>query len=937
MGSRSALRLTLCAFLLAAHGADAGENASPATVEEATSAVLAALAAGEPGALATLALRDRPDPWLVADDLLARGEADASLAFARAAPRTDTDHLAAYVEDRRGRPPEAEARMRLREARAALDADRPADALLALSSPDLVATAPVLRVLLADAKGLALTGLGRWEGAAPAWLEGGVEAERVGWLSRAASSYYLSGTAAWRASAFGPALDAQARCLAVSKRRGDDAGVAKALNGSGIAHMGRGDHAQALGAFERALAVFEASGDRGRAAIALGNIGNVHHALGDHATALSLQRRALDLRRAAGDGCAAASTLGNIGNVLLSMGDPDGALAAYEQALGELRALEWSAGIAGVLGDLAKVHAARGDHERALGAFEEALLASEEARDPAAVTDALLGIGSMKAQLGRHGEALAALGRALDEKRGLGDKVGVAVTLGEMAACQLAAGDAAAAVVSARQGIEAAADVGRGVDAELGTSARESLARLYDAGVSAAWAHSDAGEMLRFLEAGRAGALVEGLRARETLWTAAIPATLRSEEERARGEETRANAALRAAIEGGDRAAVRTRRAELEAAQVEVARVVGRIQREAKAGASLTYPELADLPTVTAALRDGEVLVLFGLLERSAYALVISREAARIVDLGGLAAVEAAVGALDLASPEKDPTAALARLRALLIDPLGLPARVSRVLISPAGRLAQVPFGALRTDLTFSHVPSATTWCLLREEAGLRGEGVLALGDPAYGARSHARAVAVHRGPGAALVPLPATRAEAVAVGTRTLLGAEATEEGLATALALRPRWRAVHLACHGLVNLERPALSSLAITAAGADDGFLTCLDVFRMRIPADLVVLSACETGRGKIVRTEGLVGFARAFMFAGAPRVIASLWKVDDEATAALMRRFYERWNPPDGSRGLPTAEALREAQAFVRAQGRWRHPHYWAAWVLSGLPD
>ena len=186
---------------------------------------------------------------------------------------------------------------------------------------------------------------------------------------------------------------------------------------------------------------------------------------------------------------------------------------------------------------------------------------------------------------------------------------------------------------------------------------------------------------------------------------------------------------------------------------------------------------------------------------------------------------------------------------------------------------------------------------------------------------------------------LPATREEAKAIATEVLLGQEATEAGLAAALGWQSRWRAVHFACHGLVNTERPALSSLAVTAAGNDDGFLTCLDVFRMKIPADLVVLSACETARGKVVKTEGIVGLTRAFMFAGSPRVICSLWKVDDEATQALMIRFYELWNPKEGE-GLSAAAALKKAQEYIRNHPdhpKWKHPYYWAAWVLWGLPQ
>jgi len=118
--------------------------------------------------------------------------------------------------------------------------------------------------------------------------------------------------------------------------------------------------------------------------------------------------------------------------------------------------------------------------------------------------------------------------------------------------------------------------------------------------------------------------------------------------------------------------------------------------------------------------------------------------------------------------------------------------------------------------------------------------------------------------------------------------------------------------------------------------DGFLTCLEILRLRVPADLVVLSACETAKGRIYLTEGIVGLTRAFMHAGTPRVLCSLWKVDDEATRALMGAFYERWNPDEGE-GLPAAAALKRAQEFVRGHEKWEQPYYWAAWVLWGLPE
>jgi CHAT domain-containing protein len=127
--------------------------------------------------------------------------------------------------------------------------------------------------------------------------------------------------------------------------------------------------------------------------------------------------------------------------------------------------------------------------------------------------------------------------------------------------------------------------------------------------------------------------------------------------------------------------------------------------------------------------------------------------------------------------------------------------------------------------------------------------------------------------------------------------------------------------------------LSSLMLAPDEANDGRLNVHEAFRLRVASDLVVLSACETARGTSYRTEGVLGFTRAFLFAGAPRVLASLWKVDDAATRALMVRFYELWKGD----GIAPAAALRAAQDWTRSQEQWKHPYYWAAWQLWGLPD
>ncbi|HET6983436.1 MAG TPA: CHAT domain-containing protein, partial [Myxococcaceae bacterium] len=147
-------------------------------------------------------------------------------------------------------------------------------------------------------------------------------------------------------------------------------------------------------------------------------------------------------------------------------------------------------------------------------------------------------------------------------------------------------------------------------------------------------------------------------------------------------------------------------------------------------------------------------------------------------------------------------------------------------------------------------------------------------------------------------------------------------------------RARIVHFATHALLDVRRPELSGIVVSerdAAGRPrNGFLSLADISSMGLSAELVVLSACRTGLGKDVRGEGLVGLTRGFMNAGAPRVLASLWKVSDTATAALMSRFYRELLEA----GLAPAEALRQAQQALRKDRRTSAPHAWAGFVLEG---
>ena len=147
-------------------------------------------------------------------------------------------------------------------------------------------------------------------------------------------------------------------------------------------------------------------------------------------------------------------------------------------------------------------------------------------------------------------------------------------------------------------------------------------------------------------------------------------------------------------------------------------------------------------------------------------------------------------------------------------------------------------------------------------------------------------------------------------------------------------QFKIIHFATHSLLNSEHPEMSGILLSMVdeqgAAQNGFIQLTDIYRLNMPVELVVLSACQTALGKDIRGEGLVGLTRGFMYAGAARVVASLWKVDDAATAALMAQFYKEMF----QNGKRPAEALRAAQIYISQQPRWRSPYFWSAFVLQG---
>lgn len=319
----------------------------------------------------------------------------------------------------------------------------------------------------------------------------------------------------------------------------------------------------------------------------------------------------------------------------------------------------------------------------------------------------------------------------------------------------------------------------------------------------------------------------------------------------------------------------------------------------------------------------------------------------------GRAAVEAVqlpLGALEVwelvdtfreacANPRRRWTKAGADLREAVFDPIAakLPAGTRHLVIIPDGALFEAPFdalpdqnGVLWEQYTISYAASGSLLLAARQTQHQAPRELLTFANPVFG--DLVRTFDLERG-GSALAELPGTAAEAAALVAQfgaqaTVLSREAASEEAAKAQL--GDYRMIHFATHGILDSANPLYSSVVLSAPGPDskeDGQLEAREIMDLQLHADLVTLSACETGRGKVQPGEGLLGLAWALTAAGAKGLVVSQWKVSDDATKELMASFYRNL-----AAGQDKASALRAAALELR--GTQSHPYYWAPFLMMG---
>ncbi len=771
---------------------------------------------------------------------------------------------------------------------------------------------------------------------------------------RFAQSIACLGGVAWARGELAAAEAWWEQTLEIQQRLAPDSRpLSWSLNNLAILRTERGDYAGAEDLFRRSLAIKEALNPGSHeVSVVLNNLGNLAHNRGELGVAQHFYHRSLALTRAIGsEGLDHARALDNLALATAAAGDLVRAQALHTEALAVRERL------APESLQVAISLFTQAGWARERKAWEEA---EELARHALAIRERSAP-GSLAVAESLHLLGLIAVGRGdLALAEGLHQR---ALSIHE----RLAPGsDAEAATlhalgeVFAYRGLrqQAADHLGRAVDVleQQGSRLGRPAHATPDFAAKQRTYYHDYTQVLielgqpeeafHTLERARARTLLTMLAERDLLLAADLPPELEREQRRLGTEYEKAQSAL-----GGLTA---------EAKPEEAETAIGRLrelgdQREALAErirqlsprlAALRYPQPLEVQRVRGALDAGTGLTVLS--------LPIGETALR-QEVENLRSVTQ--------QTDSKPGRGRAALAAGLYDRLLAPAdailrRHQRLLISPDGPLHRLPFAALVRKgkylaewRAFHTVASGTLYAGLRASRAPDGprhwaSQLAAFGDPSYPDLSRERSGDIQEPNvrdevqrGRDLGPLPATRREVEAIaglfpeGAAEYLGDEASEERAKT---VGRGVRYVHFACHGLINERFPLNSALALTIrerpqAGQDNGLLQAWEIMeKVRLDADLVTLSACDSGLGKEVGGEGLVGLTRAFQYAGARSVLASLWSVPDESTAELMKHFYGYLKA-----GKSKDEALRAAQiAAIRGGGTAAHPLRWAAFQLHG---
>jgi CHAT domain-containing protein/tetratricopeptide (TPR) repeat protein len=752
------------------------------------------------------------------------------------------------------------------------------------------------------------------------------------------------------------ALEFYSQALPIFKELGRQQNEAITLNNIAIAYYYSGENQKALDYLQQSLPLLRAVGNKNSEAYTLVNIARVYYRLGDYRKSLEHLNLAQSIQKATGNRAQEGETIDEIGAAYAAQGQLEKAVLYHREALEILRGAGNVRREALALINLGETYNLLGQPDKAIEEFTQALAILRNIGDLNAAASALDGLARAEQKRGDFDAAR----RNITESLALIETVRSRSTSLQLRASYRASVERAYEFYIDLLMQQHEKDPDRGFDAEA----------------------------LKASERGRARSLLEKLsEAPIDIREGIEPVLIEKERDLKLVLNAKAQREMQLRARKGSAQELATLKKEIGALEDEFQQVQATIRKSSPRYSALTQPQPLGLKEIQQQLDPETALLEYELGTERSYLWVVTPDSLRSFTLPGREEIEkiarqlseslaarSIVKSLETPAQRKARIAegdlkfqqAAAALSRLVLIPAADDFGKKRLVVIADGALQYVPFAALpgagNRPIVLDHeiisLQSASAFALQRQnllhrEPAPRSVAVIA--DPVFSTndlRVKAGATAPETGPTRilehlegsangqlAIRRLPFTRQEAdqiLAVAPRqSSMKALGFRANRSTAMSDElSKYRYVHFATHGYLDTTRADLSAIVLSLVDQQgkpqDGFLRAHDIFNLKLPAELVVLSACETGLGKDVTGEGLEGLTRGFMYAGARRVVVSLWNVNDKATAALMQRLY---NGMLRSNKTPAA-ALRAAQIEMLRTKQWESPYYWAPFVMQG---
>jgi CHAT domain-containing protein/tetratricopeptide (TPR) repeat protein len=793
-------------------------------------------------------------------------------------------------------------------------------------------------------------------------------AEQIGDMEGIAQAFNDMGAVQDSQGNYGLAIEYFQRSLVLRKALGDKVNMAVSLANLGSVYGSQGNHRLASEYYQKALVEFELVGHNVGLGAVLNSIGNTYFFQGNYGLALANYEKALKYFQAAGHKAGEAIALNNMGNVRQRQGDYGSALDYYQKSLKVKEALGNKAGIGASLNNIGKNYRLRGRYDLAFEYFQSSLAQFEVIGDARGEALTLGEIGLLHYSKGDYAKALEFAERAAV----IAAKMDLREVLWEARTTSGRAYRLLNQPVQARRSFEEAIATVESWRTQVAGGEQEQQRFFedkvspYQLMVELLVEQNHAGEALAFAERSKGRVLLDVLRSSRVNITKAMTAQEQEQEARLKNELVALNTQVtrESANPRPDQARLADLRERLQKARLDF--------EGFQTSLYAAHPELKARRGEAQPIGPEEARELIPDAKSALLEFVVAEEKTYLFTLTKSQRSQAAdLKVYVLAIKQKELSERVERFRQQLArrdlefkqsaiglyDVLLRPAleqlrNKTTLVIVPDSALWDLPFQVLQPatdrylieDYALSYAPSLTvlremsTFRKRKAEDNATSPTLLAMGNPALATETVDSLKLVHRDE--KLGPLPQAELEVKilrklygATRSKVYTGAEASEKRIKVEAG---NFGVVHLATHGILNDASPMYSHvvLAQSDGASEDGLLEAWEIMKLNLNADLVVLSACESGRGRVGAGEGVIGLTWALFVAGSPTSVVSQWKVESTSTSRLMVEFHRNLQPKTQGPRLSKAKALQKAALKMLRTPNFRHPFYWGGFILVG---